>query len=126
MFRGRNVMTRAQRLLIAAAVAGASALGSFSANAFWGSGPFGMFPGNWDGPGWGNWGSPWYGGYPYGGYGYPYGGYGYPYGGYGYPYGGYGYPFAGYGYPAAWGAPVYGYPAVAAPVASQTTSKASK
>jgi hypothetical protein len=123
-------MTKTQRLLLAAAVAGVAALGPHSADAWWGgSGPFGMFPGNWGGPGWGDWGSPWNGGYPYGGYGYPVGGYGYPYGGWGapyggyaYPYGAYGYPLGGYGYSYGWAAPIYGVPAVAAPHTSQSNT----
>jgi hypothetical protein len=80
------------------ALAGATALATTSANAFWGSWGSG---GPWYGGPW--YGGPWYGGYPYyGGWGgYPYGGWGgYPYGGWGYPYGGYGYGY-GYGYPSA-------------------------
>lgn len=84
-----------KRLLLASALAGASALATLPANAFWGWNPFGWGGGPWDGPwGGGPWGSPWYGGYPY------YGGY-HPYGLYGAPYG--------------WGAPVYGYPGYAYP-----------
>jgi hypothetical protein len=90
---GRNVMTKTKRLALAAAVAGISAFASMPANAFWGWGPFGMFPGGWGGP----WNSPWYGG-PYG----------YPYGAYGYPYGGYGVPYT-WGAPHGWGLPLYGY-----------------
>ncbi len=90
-------MMTMKRLMLAAAVTGVCALGSMSANAFWGWNPF-----NWGGP----WdGGPWYGGGPYG---YPYGGYGYPYGGYA-PYVGYA-PY-GWGAPYAWSAPGYGYPA---------------
>jgi hypothetical protein len=77
------------------ALAGATALATMPANAFWGS--WGSGP--WYGGPW--YGGPWYGGYPYyGGWGgYPgYGGWGgYPYyGGWGgYPgYGGWGYPYA--------------------------------
>ncbi len=99
-------MTTTKRLVLAAAVAAISAFGSMAANAFWGSGPFGMFPGGWGGP----WNSPWYG--PYGGY--PYGGYGYPYGLYGAPYG--------LGAPYAWGAPLYGYPAYAYPAYTYSTA----
>ncbi|EGV20405.1 hypothetical protein [Thiocapsa marina] len=102
-------MTRTKRLGLAAAVAAITAFGSMSANAFWGSGPFGMFPGGWGGP----WNSPWYG--PYGGY--PYGGYGYPYGGYGVPYG-WGAPL--YGYPA-YGYPAYSYPAYSYPTTPSST-----
>ncbi|MBK5966917.1 sulfur globule protein CV3 [Thiocystis minor] len=82
-------MMTTKRLMLAATVAGVSALGSLSANAFWGWNPFNWDNGPWGGGPWG--GGPWYGA-PYG---YPYGGYGYPYGGYGVPYG--------------WGAPVHGY-----------------
>jgi len=111
-------MTRNKRFLLAAAVAGATALTSLSAEAFFG--PFNMMRG-WGGGPWGWGGGPWgWGGYPYyGGWGgYPYwGGWGgYPYGGGwgGYPYGGgWGYPYYGYG----WGAPYLGYPVVAAPAA---------
>ncbi len=121
-------MTRTKRLLIASAVAGATALVSFSADAFFG--PFNMFNGLW-GPGWGGWGGPWSGwGGPWGGYGYPYGwggypGWGYPgwgYPGWGYPYGGWGYPYGGWGYPYG-----LGYPLLTAPVAvaqPATTSSA--
>lgn len=89
-------------------LAGAAALATMPANAFWG---------NWGGGGpWygGPWhGGPWYGGYPYGGGwgGYPYGGGwgGYPYGG------GWGYPYRGWGgYPYSGG---WGYPYAVAPVA---------
>ena len=72
-----------QRLLLAAALAGATALTATSAQAFWG--PFN--PWNWDGPGWGGYhpwgGGPWYGA-PYYGYAAPYG-WGYP-GVWGHPY----------------------------------------
>lgn len=87
--------------LAAALIAGAGALASLPAQAFW-------WPWSGGGP-WG--GNPWYGGYYpyYGGYypyygGYPYHGGYYPY--YGYPYGGYG-----YGYPYAGYAPYQGAPA---------------
>ena len=92
------------------ALAGATALATMPAQAFWGS----WGGGPWYGGPW--YGGPWWGG-PYG-YGYPYGGYGYPYGGWGgwcgYPYGGYG-----YGYPYAY-APVVAAPA--APAAPASTS----
>ena len=113
-------MINKNRLLLAAALAGATALTSFSAQAFWG--PFN--PWNWTGPGYGGWGGPW-NGYGYPGYwGRPYGWGGYPgawggYPGYGYGYPAYGY---GYGYPLAYGAPAYSYPSVTAPLAS-TESK---
>jgi hypothetical protein len=98
-------MTTSKRVLLAALVAGIAGLGSMSANAFWGWGPFGVFPGGWGGPGWGSpwgWGgAPWYGGYPY-------------HGGWGAPYG--------YGHPYGWGVPAYGYPAVVAPSASQANA----
>jgi len=107
-------MNRNKRFVLAAAVAGATALTSLSAEAFFG--PF-NFMRSWGG------GGPWggYGWYPYyGGWGYPYGGgWGYPYGGgWGYPYGGgWGYPYGGWGYPL-WGVnPYLGYPSVAAPAA---------
>jgi hypothetical protein len=95
-------MTNNKRLLLAVAVAGATALTSLSAQAFWG--PFNFMRG-WGGGPWG------WGGYPYYGYGYPY------YGGWGYPYhGGWGHPgWGGWGYPG-WGAPYLTYP-VAAPAA---------
>ncbi len=100
-------MTTSKRVLLAALVAGIAGLGSMSANAFWGWGPFGVFPGGWGGPGWGSpwgWGgAPWYGGYPY-------------HGGWGAPYG------YGYGHPFGWGVPAYGYPAVVAPSASQANT----
>ncbi len=87
-------MKRSKRFLVVASVAGAMALTSLSAEAFFG--PFGwMRSGGWGGP-WGGWGGPWYGyGYPYyGGWGYPYyGGWGYPYYGLGHPYG-LGYPYS--------------------------------
>jgi hypothetical protein len=87
--------------LLAATVAGITALTSLSAAAFWG--PFNFMRG-WGGGPWGWGGGPWgWGGYPY------YGGWGYPYYGWGYPYGGWGYPHYG------WGAPYLGYPALAAP-----------
>ena len=98
-------MTTSKRVLLATLVAGIAGLGSMSANAFWGWGPFGVFPGGWGGPGWGSpwgWGgAPWYGGYPYrGGWGAPYG----------------------YGHPYGWGVPAYGYPTVVAPSASQANA----
>lgn len=99
-------MTTTKRLALAAAVAAVTALGSMSANAFWGWGPFGMFPGGWGGP----WNSPWYGGYPYGGH----------------PYGLYGAPYS-WGAPYAWGAPLYGYgyPAYAYPAFTYPTTASS-
>ncbi|AHF02846.1 sulfur globule protein CV3 [Marichromatium purpuratum 984] len=101
-------MTRMKRLMLAAAVAGVSALGSMSANAFWGWSPFGMFPGGWGGP----WGGPWYGGAPYYGYHHPYG------------YGAYPYhvPHGAWGVPYGWGAPVYGQPYYGYPAANQSTA----
>lgn len=87
-------MTKSKQRALAAALVGVSAFGSMSANAFWGSGPFGMFPGHWGGP----WSSPWYSGPS-----------GYPYGGYGYPHGGYGVPYA-WGAPHGWGTSLYAYP----------------
>jgi len=83
-------MNRNKRFVLAAAVAGATALTSLSAEAFFG--PFNFM-------------RSWGGGGPWGGYGwYPY------YGGWGYPYGGWGYPL--------WGVnPYLGYPSVAAPAA---------
>jgi hypothetical protein len=123
-------MTRAKRLLLGAAVAGLSALGSLPANAFWGGwNPFNWFDDGWGSPwGWGGYpwyggGYPWYGGYPYGGYGYPYGGYPPPYGGYAYPYGGYGYPYGGYAYPYAWVAPAYAVPGTPAPSAASPATQ---
>jgi hypothetical protein len=101
-------MTTRKRLVLAAVIAAVSAFGALSANAFWGGGPFGMFPG-WGGP----WNSPWYG--PYGGY--PYGAYGYPYGLYGAPYG--------LGAPYGWGAPLYSYPAYAYPTYSYPATSSS-
>ena len=97
-----------RRFLIAAAVAGSTALTSLSAEAFFG--PFSwMRSGMW-GPGWGGWGGPW------SGWGYPYYGYGW-----GYPYSGWGYPYYGLGYPH------WGYPALAAPVAvTQPSSSEAK
>jgi hypothetical protein len=113
-------MTKAKRLLLAAAVAGLTALGSLPANAFFGwGGPFSWFPGGWGGSPWYGGGYPWYGGgYPWYGGGYPWYGGGYPWYGGGYPwYGSYGYPY-GYSYPYAWGAPAYVAPSVAAPAAT--------
>jgi hypothetical protein len=84
----RLAMIDRQRLLLAAALAGATALTATSAQAFWG--PFN--PWNWDGPGWGGY-------HPWGGYG-PWGGgpwYGVPYYGYAAPYG--------WGYPGVWAHP---------------------
>ncbi len=102
-------MTKIKRFLVAAAVAGTTALAPLSAEAF-----FGMMSAMMHGGGWGGWGGPWGGwGYPY--YGYGWGGWGYPHygwGGWGYPhygYGGWGYPHYGYG----WGYPYAGYPLVA-------------
>jgi len=111
-------MSKSRRLLLAAAVVGATMLTSLSAEAFWGPFSF-MRWGGW-GDGWG-WGGPWSGygwGYPGYGWGYPGYGYGYPGYGYGYPYGGWGAPYA-YG----WGVP-YAYPTVvaAAPAAPATSS----
>jgi hypothetical protein len=109
----RNQMNRNKRLVLAAAVAGATALTSISAEAFFG--PFNFMRG-WGGGGPWGWGGPW-GGY---GWGYPYyGGWGYPYyGGWGgYPYyGGWG------GYPLWGGAPYLTYPTVAAPAAPASSS----
>jgi hypothetical protein len=90
-----------KRLVLAAAVAGSTALTSFSADAFFG--PFNFMRG-WGGGPWGWGGYPYWGGY---GWGYPYYGWGYPY------YGGWGYPHYG-----AWGYPLYTLPTVAAPAAA--------
>ena len=101
-------MLRNKRLLLAAAVAGATMLTSLSAEAFFG--PMNWMRGGGWGPGWGGWGGPWSGwGYPY------YGGWGYPY------YGGWGYPYYG-----GWGHPYWGAPVVAAPVVTQPTTSAEK
>jgi hypothetical protein len=113
-------MSKSRRLLLAAAVVGATMLTSLSAEAFWGPFSF-MRWGGW-GDGWG-WGGPWSGyGWGYPGYGWGYPGYGYGYPGYGY---GYGYPYGGWGAPYAygWGVP-YAYPTVvaAAPAAPATSS----
>ena len=105
-------MPNIKKIVLAAVLAGSTALVSVPAQSFWG--PFDWVD---DGPGWGGpWGGgPWGGGpwgYPRYGYGYPgygWGGYpGYGYGGYpGYGWGGYpgygygGYPGYGYGYPYA-------------------------
>ena len=108
-------MTKNKRFVLAAVVAGATALTSLSAEAFFG--PFNFMRG-WGGGPWG-WGGPWggYGWYPY------YGGWGYPYyGGWGYPYyGGWGYPYYG-----GWGYPYYGYPTVAAPAPAAPASSSEK
>jgi hypothetical protein len=98
-------MTRNKRLVLAAAVAGMTALTSLSVEAFFG--PFSFMRG-WGGGGpWGWGGGPWgWGGYPY------YGGWGYPY------YGGWGYPYG--------GVPYVGYPAVVAPAAAAPASSAEK
>ena len=64
-------MTKIKRFLVAAAVAGTTALAPLSAEAF-----FGMMSSMMHGGGWGGWGGPW------GGWGYPY--YGYGWGGWGY------------------------------------------
>ncbi len=99
-------MTSKKTILLAAAVAGATTLMSFSAEAFWG--PFS--PWNWGGPGWGGpgWGGPW------GGYGYAPYGYGYAPYGYGLPYGyGYGAPYALGAYPYGLALPGYALPAAA-------------
>ncbi len=115
-------MTRTKRLLIASAVAGATALVSFSADAFFG--PFNWFRnGGWGGPGWGGWGGPWDGygyGYPYGWGGYP--GWGYP--GWGYPYGGWGSPYGGWGgYPYGLGYPLLTAPVVVSQPAATSSAK---
>jgi hypothetical protein len=103
-------MTRSKQLLLAAAVAGSTALVSGPADAFFG--PMNWMRGGGWGPGYG-WGGPGYGYYPYSGWGYPYGGWGYPYGGWGHPYGGWGHPYGGWGYP------LYS-PAVAAPATTSS------
>jgi len=118
----RYQMTKNKRFVLAAAVAGATALTSLSAEAFFG--PFSFMRG------WGG-GGPWgWGGYPYyGGWGYPYyGGWGYPYyGGWGYPYGGWGYPYyGGWGYPYLGGVPYLTYPALAAPAAPAAPASSSE
>lgn len=100
-------MTKNKRLLVAAAVAGVTALTSLSAEAFWG--PFG-FMRSWGGGPWG------WGGYPY------WGGWGYPYYGWGYPYYGWGYPYYGWGYPYGWGAPYLAAPVAAAPASAPASS----
>lgn len=108
-------MTRNKRFVLAAAIAGATALTSFPAEAFFG--PFNFMRG------WGG-GGPW----GWGGYGYPYyGGWGYPYyGGWGYPYyGGWGYPYGGFGYPYWGGVPYLGYPAVVTPAAPAAPASSS-
>lgn len=81
-----------KRLLMATAglaLAGAGALATLPANAFWGL---------WGGGPW--YGGPWWGGYPGYGWGYPGYGWGYPGYGWGYPGYGLGYPY-GYTYPYA-------------------------
>lgn len=109
-------MTKNKRFVLAAVVAGATALTSLSAEAFFG--PFNFMRG-WGGGGPWGWGGPWggYGGYPY------YGGWGYPYygGGWGYPYYG-----GGWGYPGWGGIPYYGYPAVVAPAPAAPASSSDK
>ncbi len=107
-------------------LAGAAALATLPAQAFWGNWGSG---GPWYGGPWH--GGPWYGGYPhyggwgspgYGGWGSPgYGGWGSPgYGGWGYPgYGGWGGPWGGYGYPS-----YGGYPYAVAPAAPATSTTA--
>jgi len=119
-------MTRNKRLVLAAAIAGTTALTSLSAEAFFG--PFNFMRGWGGGSPWGWGGGPWgWGGYPYyGGWGYPYGGWGYPYGGWGYPYGGWGYPYGGWGYPYGGGIPYLGYPALVAPTVATPASSAEK
>jgi hypothetical protein len=124
-------MTKATRMILAAAVAGLSALGSLPANAFWGGwNPFNWFSDGWDGP-WHGGGYPWYGGYPGYGGGYPwyggYPGYGgvYPWYG-GYPYGVAAYPYGGYAYPYAWAAPAYAVPGQVASTSAATTTAQAK
>lgn len=109
-------MTRNKRFTLAATIAGATALASLPAEAFFG--PFNFMRG------WGG-GGPWgWGGYPY--YGYGWGGWGYPYYGWGYPYhGGWGYPYGGWGYPYWGGVPHLGYPAVVAPAAPAAPASSS-
>ena len=80
-------MSKSSRLLLAAAVVGATMLTSLSAEAFWG--PFSFMR-------WGGWGDGW--GYPGYGWGYPGYGWGYPGYGWGYPSYGYGYGYGAYGY----------------------------
>ena len=96
-------------------LAGATALATMPAQAFWGSWGNG---GPWYGGPWH--GGPWYGGYPYyGGWGGPWGGYPY-YGGWGgYPYHG-GWGGYGYGYPLYGAYPYAVAPTVVAPAASST------
>ena len=112
-------MLQGKRVLIAATVAGATALTSFSADAFFG--PMSWMRGGGWGPGWGGWGPGW------GGWGPGWGGWGYPYyGGWGYPYyGGWGYPHYGLG---GWGYPYgLGYPLLTAPaVVTQPATTADK
>ncbi|WP_089724353.1 hypothetical protein [Candidatus Thiosymbion oneisti] len=121
-------MIRNKRLVLAAAVAGTTALTTFSAEAFFG--PFNAMRG-WGGSPWG-WDYPYYGwGHPYyGGWGHPYyGGWGHPYyGGWGYPrYGGWGYPYYGaWGHPYWGGIPYLGYPAVTAPAPATPASSSDK
>jgi len=107
-------MTRHKRFILAAAIAGATALTSLSAEAFFG--PFNFMRG-WGGGPWG-WGGPW-GGYGYGWYPH-YGGWGYPY------YGGWGHPYGGWGYPHWGSVPYLGYSAVAAPTPAAPASSSDK
>jgi hypothetical protein len=116
-------MRKSSRLLLAAAVAGATMFTSLSADAFWG--PFSFMR-------WGGWGDGWGWGGPWGGWGGPWSGYGWGYPGYGWGYPGYGwggaYPGYGYGgwgspYGYGWGVP-YAYPAVVAAPAAPATSSA--
>jgi hypothetical protein len=81
-------MQWARRQLMTAVMAGGILVASMSASAFWGWGPFGMFPGGLAGP----WSSPW-SGFPYHGYGYPHD----------------------YSAPYGWGAPLYTYPGLSYP-----------
>jgi len=113
-------MTWNKRLVLAAALAGTTALTSLSASAFfspfnltrgWGGSPWG-----WDRYGW----NPYYGGWGhpyYGAWGHPY------YGAWGYPYGGWGYPYYGY---RAWGYPYSGYPAFVPTVPAAPASSSDK
>jgi len=108
-------MTRNKRFVLAAAVAGTTALTTFSAQAFFG--PFnalrGWGGGPWDGYGW----------YPY------YGGWGHPYyGGWGHPYyGGWGHPYyRTWGYPYWGGIPHLGYPTATTPTPATPESGSDK
>ena len=108
-------MTRNKRFALAAAVAGTTALTTFSAQAFFG--PFNALRG-WDGGPWDG-----YGWYPY------YGGWGYPhYGLWGYPhYGLWGYPHYGlWGYPYWGGIPHPGYPTATTPTPATPKSGSDK